>query len=149
MLSSANPQQDNKFQRTPMSRDNKWLLSRLDSIWSSYFPDMNQDNPVFIRFSRSSKFRLGSIKMISSRSVINITGMFKKMSIPQEVVDHTIAHELVHYSHGFSSKKPRLHKYPHAGGIVQKEMKRRGMSHLIRAYRKWVAKYRTELADAD
>lgn len=131
------------------SRNNVWLLSRLDYLWSNFFSDVEKTNPIFVKFGRSSKYRLGSIKLSkrTDNSYITITGMFKNSSIPVEVVDHTLAHELVHYAHGFSSKRTRLHKYPHAGGIVQKEMKNRGMIYLIRAYREWVKKYRIQLAD--
>lgn len=128
-------------------RDNNWLLSRLGSIWSKHFADVDQINPLFIRFGRYSKYRLGSIRLKkkSSKSYITITEMFKKNNIPVEVVDHTLAHELVHYTHGFSSKRVRLHKYPHAGGIVNKEMRKRGMGYLIDAYRIWVREYKKEL----
>ena len=68
--------------------------------------------------------------------------MFKDLTIPQEVIDQTIGHELVHYAHGFSSVHPRLHRYPHAGGVVRKEMKERGMEHLYQAYRNWMKSYR-------
>ena len=68
--------------------------------------------------------------------------MFKDEKIPGEVVDHTIGHELTHYTHGFSSRRPRMHKYPHAGGVVKKEMEERGMGHLHRAYKVWVKQYR-------
>lgn len=131
-----------------MVRDNNWLLSRLDYIWSKYFEDVVQTNPVNIRFGRYSKFRLGSIKLdrLSGRSYITISGMFKTSGIPVAVVDHTIAHELVHYTHGFSSKRVRLHKYPHEGGIVRKEMIARGMGHLIKAYKEWISVYRKQLA---
>lgn len=130
-----------------ISRDNSWLLSRLDYLWSKHFPDISQTNPVFIRFGKYSKYRLGSIKLQrrSDKSFITITGMFKKDSIPSEVVDHTIAHELVHYAHGFSSRRARLHKYPHAGRIVNKEMKNRGMAYLLDAYHAWVKDYRQQL----
>ena len=75
--------------------------------------------------------------------------MFKDEKIPTAVVDHTLAHELVHYAHGFSSKKTRLHKYPHAGGVVQREMEERGVGHLNKAYKAWVSGYRQKLlADA-
>lgn len=75
--------------------------------------------------------------------------MFKDKKIPTSVVDHTLAHELVHYAHGFSSKRTRLHKYPHAGGVVQKEMEERGVGYLNRAYRVWVKQYKKKLlADA-
>ncbi|OGE25590.1 hypothetical protein A3C26_03525 [Candidatus Daviesbacteria bacterium RIFCSPHIGHO2_02_FULL_39_12] len=124
-------------------RDNNWLLSRLDDLWSHYFADVSQDNPVLIGFGRYSKYRLGSIKMErrGHRSKITITGMFKNPNIPTAVVDHTIAHELVHYTHGFSSKKVRLHRYPHAGGIVNKELEQRGMGFLTKAYKSWIKKY--------
>lgn len=129
-------------------RDNAWLLSRLDYLWSMYFEDVSQENPVIIKFGQYSKYRLGSIRQdpLSKFSIITITGMFKDLSIPQEVVDHTIGHELVHYAHGFSSSKRRLHKYPHAGGVVRKEMEGRGMKYLSAAYRKWVKVYRKQLA---
>lgn len=128
-------------------RDDTWLLVRLDHLWSTYFPSLSQDNPVFIKFGRYSKYRLGSIKQNrrSAVSSITITGMFKDTIIPQEVVDHTIAHELVHYAHGFSSSKPRLHRYPHAGGVVDKEMRVRGMGYLADAYKKWVKEYKQQL----
>lgn len=128
-------------------RDNSWLLSRLDHIWSEYFQDVDQTNPIVIKFGRYSKYRLGSIKLSkrTNRSLITITGMFKDEKIPTAVVDHTLAHELVHYAHGFSSKRTRLHKYPHAGGVVQREMEERGVGHLNKAYKTWVKEYRKKL----
>lgn len=130
-----------------ISRDNIWLLSRLDFIWSEYFPDIPQSNKVFIKFGRNAKFRLGSIRLNkqTKASYITITAMFKDAKIPAEVVDHTIGHELVHYAHGFSSTNPRLHKYPHAGGVVKKEMAERGMDYLHRSYKEWIKEYRKKL----
>ena len=132
-----------------LPRDNKWLLYRLDTIWSKHFPDISQVNPLFVRFGRYSKFRLGSIKFDrkTDKSYITITAMFKNSKIPQEVIDHTLAHELVHYAHGFSSKKPRLHKYPHAGGVVKREMKTRGMEYLHTAYKAWIKEYKKQLSN--
>lgn len=131
----------------PKIRDNIWLLSRLDFVWSKFFADIQQDNPIHIKFGRYSKYRLGSIKLDkkNNRSYITITSMFKDQTIPSEVVDHTLAHELSHYTHGFSSKKVRLHKYPHAGGIVHREMEQRGMGYLVKAYKAWVKDYRKKL----
>lgn len=133
--------------RVNLPRDNRWLLNRLDLIWSKYFPDLTQTNPIHIKFGRLAKYRLGSIRLNkkTDRSYITITGMFQQPQIPVEVVDHTIAHELVHYTHGFSSKRARLHKYPHAGGIVNKEMRTRGMEYLIKAYKVWIKQYRSQL----
>lgn len=128
-------------------RDDKWLLSRLDYLWTKHFPEVNQVNPIHIRFGRYSKYRLGSIKLnrTTGHSFITITAMFKSKTTPQEVVDHTIGHELTHYAHGFSSKRVRLHRYPHAGGVVKKEMEQRGMGHLNKAYRAWVKDYKEQL----
>ncbi len=137
-----------------LNRDDKWLLSRLDDLWDRYFSDIPQNNEqsssankVFIKFGRFAKYRLGSIRLDkkSKSSFITITSMFKNLSIPQEVVDHTISHELTHYAHGFSSVHPRLHRYPHAGGVVKKEMAERGMGYLYKAYKEWIKGYRKAL----
>lgn len=74
--------------------------------------------------------------------------MFKDDTIPVEVIDHTLAHELAHYTHGFSSKKVRLHKYPHVGGVVHKEMEKRGIGYLAKAYKDWIKQYRKILRKA-
>ncbi|MBU1000604.1 hypothetical protein KKE78_04385 [Patescibacteria group bacterium] len=128
-------------------RSDNWLLSRLDLIWSKYFSDIPQSNKVFIKFGRFAKFRLGSIRLNrqTKASYITITAMFKDPKIPSEVVDHTIGHELVHYAHGFSSNKPRLHRYPHAGGVVRLEMKKRGMEHFYNCYKLWMKEYKKQI----
>lgn len=130
-----------------IERTNNWLLSRLDHLWTAHFSDVPQTNKVFIRFGRNSKYRLGSIKLDrkTKASLITITSMFKDAEIPAEVVDHTIGHELTHYAHGFSSTQPRLHRYPHAGGVVKREMTERGMAHLHKAYQEWIKSYRIKL----
>lgn len=127
-------------------RNDIWLISRLDYLWSKYFDDVPQKNKVFIKFGRFAKLRLGSITYDKKlgHSTITITGMFKNPQIPQTIVDCTIAHELTHYSHGFSSPHRRMHKYPHEGGVVKREMEARGMGHLLKAYRNWIKKYREQ-----
>jgi len=136
--------------RSNLRRDNIWLLSRLDYLWSTYFADVSQDNPIYIQFGRYSKFRLGSIKFEprSKKSYITITSMFKDTNIPVEIVDHTIAHELCHYTHGFSSPKTQLHRYPHSGGVIKRELEERNLHHLVRAYRVWVKQYREILRNS-
>lgn len=136
-----------RLQNNSNYRDDIWLLSRLDYIWTKYFPDVKQTNKVFIRFGRHSKFRLGSIRMdkASKNSYITITAMFRYPNIPIEVVDHTIAHELCHYAHGFSSPNPRLHRYPHHGGIIKKELQGRGLDFLVKSYAKWMREYKYSL----
>lgn len=129
------------------SRDDVWLLSRLDHIWSNYFQNVPQVNRVYIRFGRFSKFRLGSIRLdkATKSSYVTITSLFKDERVPAEVIDHTIAHELCHYTHGFSSPSPKLHKYPHHGGVIKKELEARGLGHLTKAYRNWLKIYRSAL----
>ncbi len=129
------------------SRDDAWLVSRLDHLWSNFFSDVAQINPIFIRFGRYSKFRLGSIRLerVTKKTYITITGMFKDEQIPTDVVDHTIAHEMCHYTHGFSSPKPRLHKYPHHGGVIKKELETRKMHQLVKSYGVWLKEYRKSL----
>lgn len=128
-------------------RDNNWLLFRLEQIWDKHFSDVLQINKVYVRFGRHSDTRFGSIRLCieDNSSHIVITSKFRDESIPEEVVDHTLAHELVHYSHGFSSPHPRLHKFPHKGGIIDKELKKRGLTNLVTYYKKWVTQYSHEL----
>lgn len=130
-------------------RDDNWLLSRLDFLWSNFFSDVEQINPVFIKFGRFARLRFGSIQFDHRKqnSIITITGMFKDPRIPQEVVDHTIAHELCHYTHGFSSPHKQLHKYPHKDGVIRKELEERNLVHLHDAYRAWIKSYRQELKE--
>lgn len=132
-----------------MVRNDTWLLSRLDHLWSSYFSDVPQINPVFIKFGRFARLRFGSIRMDrrTKKTYIVITGMFKDLKIPQEVVDHTIAHELCHYVHGFSSPHKRLHRFPHEGGIIKVELESRGLIRLYNTYKEWIKKYKVELRE--
>lgn len=130
-------------------RDKEWLENMLAEIWYRYFADVPQDNEVKIKFGQAAKTRLGSIKLgrkliahpdgsLKKRSIITITSLFKDLSIPDQVVAAVIAHELVHYAHGFSSPNPKLHRHPHQGGIVDKELEKRGLSKILQFERKWL-----------
>lgn len=138
-----------------MQRDNDWLADRLATIWHRHFPDITQPNEVLIIFGRKSRTRLGSIGMpgwqekvraISYQSkrapqgtsVITITGYFRDLRIPEYVVDATIAHELTHYAHGFHSPHPQLYDHPHQGGIVDKELEKRGLGSILRQQKTWL-----------
>ena len=124
-------------------RDNKWLLFRLDEIWRNHFSEVSQINPVTIRFGRSALYRFGSIRLNYSTGVsqIIVNGRFRDPKYPQEVIDHTIAHEMVHYAQGFSSPNPKLHRYPHRGGVIDRELTDRGLKNLVVFYKKWVKSY--------
>ena len=129
------------------TRDDHWLLSRLDQLWSNHFPDVDQKNKVFIKFGRVAKYRFGSIRLDPKKdaSLILINGMFRDEKVPTEVVDHTIAHELVHYTHGFSSPHKKQYSHPHKGGVIDKEMLTRGLGDLIQSYKSWLKNYRKNL----
>ncbi len=132
-------------------RDNYWLTCRLNYLWAKYFADVRKVNQVQIAFSRPAKYRFGSIRLVKTSpwqkpvSRILINGLLAKKSIPTTVVDYVIAHELVHYSHGFSSILPKLHRYPHYGGVVNLELRKRGMIKTIKGYQKWLQAYKKQL----
>ena len=144
-------------------RDSKWLQDELEFILKKYFSNVLLTNPIEIKFGREAKYRFGSIKLIShknkgirrlfkpvnddipKKSLITITSMFRDETIPIGVVRYTIAHELCHYAHGFSSANKRLFRYPHHGGIINKELKERGAEELIPVFKTWLAAYRKKI----
>ena len=146
-------------------RDHEWLKKQLEHLLKTYFSDVVITNPIEIRFGREAKFRFGSIRLLKPRgfrslkllkslklsdekpqkSIITITSMFARETVPVSVVDYTIAHELCHYAHGFSSSNRRLFKYPHHGGIVNRELRDRGARHLITAFKTWLKDYRKKV----
>lgn len=120
-------------------RDNFWLDSRLNAIWEMLFLDTPKANKVHIRFKGRSRNKFGHIKMMRDKSTeIVVNSLFRSSLVPEYIVDLTIAHELVHYMHGFHSPLPRQFSHPHKGGIVDKELKKRGFLEMIRLEKKWV-----------
>ncbi|MEX0621378.1 MAG: hypothetical protein WD187_00050 [Candidatus Woykebacteria bacterium] len=124
-------------------RENSDLQKSLQFIWRNYFGDVSEKYPVSISFGREAKYRFGSIRFrYRDKSVqITINGRFRDKKYPQQIIDHTIAHEMVHYAQGFPTPGPRLHKYPHRGGIIDKELAQRHLYHLVVFYNSWVEKY--------
>ncbi|MEM4266491.1 MAG: hypothetical protein QW404_00345, partial [Candidatus Nanoarchaeia archaeon] len=123
-------------------RDNFWLASRLDRIWYAYFYDVERANNVFVRFKGRWKNKFGHISMKNDHSSeIVVNSLFRDERIPEGIIDATIAHEIIHYMHGFQSPHKRMYKHPHAGGIVTREMKRRGFAHIIYEEREFVQRH--------
>jgi len=124
-------------------RQAKDLEQRLDFIWKNYFEDVPEKYPVNIKFGRNAKYRFGSIRYCYTKKSVQIliNGRFSDKKYPQEIIDHTIAHEMVHYAQGFPTPGPRLHKYPHRGGVIHKELRERNLYHLVVFYKSWVEKY--------
>ena len=141
-------------------RDKKWLENRLNMIWEQYFPDVTPQNDVVINFGKRAATRLGSIKQSRRRvrfnddkkdqpSIITITGYFRDEAIPEYIIDLTIAHELCHYAHGFSSPLPQLAQFPHQGRIVDKELVKRGLGKELRAQNHWLKNEWREIVKGD
>lgn len=125
-------------------RDNHWLLNIFKEVWDKYFFDVPQKNDIKIKWGRRARNRLGSIKKGKARfgkhpeTIITINGLFKDIRIPEFVVIGTIAHEISHYAHGFSSPLQKKYKTPHAGGVVRDELKIRGLEKVAKAEKKWL-----------
>ena len=158
-------------------RDHEWLEEQLGFLLSKYFSGVALTNPIEIRWGREARFRFGSIKLVSyksilrrstgstgstkgirrvlskfpvsgqnpKKSVVTVTSMFKDEKIPAGVVQYTIAHELCHYAHGFSSMNKQMFRHPHHGGVINRELTERGAQDLIPIFKKWLKGYRAEI----
>ncbi len=136
-------------------RDEKWLEEKLQFLLKKYFASVKLSDPIEIKWGREAKFRFGSIRLLKpkgiklltkrtkpQKSIITITSMFRSPRIPAKIVEYTIAHELTHYAHGFSSSNKRLFRHPHHGGVVNAELTERGARDLIVEFKKWLKAYR-------
>jgi len=101
---------------------------------------MPKENIVHVKFKGKSKCRFGCIKSKGKDSLIEINSLFMDERVPEFVIDTTLAHELVHYMHGFNSPLPRKYRHPHRGGIVDKELIKRGFGHSLRLEKVWAKK---------
>lgn len=126
-------------------RDNQWLKDQLEQMWQRHFSDIERVTPIQIQFGRSAYRRLGSIVLKPGYAPkdkqyahIVISGILRDPSVPDYVPQQVIAHELVHYIHGFGSHLPRNLDHPHQGGVIVKEFRKRGLWELFRAYQSWM-----------
>ena len=120
-------------------RDDQWLNERLENIWRLLFPDIEKANNVSARFKGKWKNKFGHIKLLRNKnSEIAVNSLFKNTVIPEYIIDITLAHELIHYSHGFNSPLKKLFKHPHKGNIVEKELKKRGFENMIKLEKDFV-----------
>ncbi len=108
-------------------RDKIWLMNRLEQIWGRYFLDSEKKNEIRIMFKGKSRNNFGNIRLTKDEAtLIRINELFRNEKVPEWIIDLTIAHELVHYIHGFFSPHPRMYKHPHKGSVVKKELIKRG-----------------------
>jgi hypothetical protein len=120
-------------------RDQVWLQGQLDFLLEKHFSDMERPNRITIQFGRKAQRRLGSIRMSrdKKRSSIIINGIFRQLEVPEEVVRATIAHELCHYAHGFCSPLEQKYKSPHAGQVIERELRKRDLELFHRFEKEW------------
>ncbi len=141
-------------------RDRKYLENLMYDLWEEYFSDIPRKNLVLIKFGKYSKRQLGSIKLANEYTkiksllrknqddyeaqddkritVITITKYFQNEIIPEFVVSATIAHELCHYAHGFSSPLEKQFDKPHQGNVINKELAKRGLLDSQKLADKWL-----------
>ena len=130
-------------------RNTEFLENTLYDLWENHFCDIPRKNLVLIKYGKYSKRQLGSIKLANKHTkikgllknkeqdyiaqdnktitVITLTRYFQNEIVPDFIVKATIAHELCHYAHGFSSPLQKSFSKPHQGGIIKKELKKRGL----------------------
>ena len=113
-------------------RDDEFLKKRLDDIWMMLFNEIPRMNKVLIKFKGKSRNKFGYIRKKGDDSFIGINEFFKFDLVPEYIIDLTIAHELSHYAHGFNSPLEKKYKHPHKGGVVTKELEKRGFDKMIR-----------------
>lgn len=123
-------------------RNNKWLRERFYYLKNRYFPDVEIKNNIILHFGRPTMRRLGSIKKgrrsENFNSIITINGHFKDETIPSYVVDAVLVHEFMHYAHGFASPHKQAFRHPHKGGVVDWDLKERGLSDILKAEKEWI-----------
>lgn len=130
-------------------RNTEFLENTLYDLWENHFCDIPRKNLVLIKYGKYSKRQLGSIKLANKRTnikgllkkkeqdyivqddksitVITVTRYFQNKIVPDFVVRATVAHELCHYAHGFSSPLQKRFEKPHQGSVIKKELEKRGL----------------------
>src|SRR5205085_12251442 len=93
------------------------------------------------RFGIRARNRFGSIGAQDQKTIILVNRLFADPLVPVFVVDGTLAHELAHYAHGFGSGLPKLYADPHRGGVVDKELEKRGLGEVTIKAEQWRAAY--------
>ncbi|MBT3690877.1 hypothetical protein HOG16_01375 [Candidatus Woesearchaeota archaeon] len=120
-------------------RSDLWLQLRLEKIWNVLMPEVKRLNSVNIKFKGNWKTKFGHIKKQKDGSTeIVINNLFRNEQVPEFIIDTTIAHELIHYMHGFHSPLPKQFIHPHQGGIVDRELKNRGFGFLLKLEKDWI-----------
>jgi hypothetical protein len=125
-------------------RNNQWLAAKLMELHGQFFADVPIENAILVRFGRASRTRFGSIIARPTPgynqpvTYITINSLFRDEEVPEYVIFATLIHEFVHYTHGFHSPLPQKFRYPHKGGIVNREIRERGAGEILELQLKWI-----------
>lgn len=120
-------------------RDDIWLEDRLEKIWQTLMPEISKKNKVTILFKGKWKNKFAHIKKLKDSSTeIAVNALFRNDKVPEFIIDTAIAHELIHYMHGFQSPYEKKFRHPHKGGVVNRELKSRGFAFLLELEKNWI-----------
>lgn len=119
-------------------RDDLWLQTRFEQVWSLFFPEVEKKD-VYVRWKGKWKNKFGHIKKgKKGMTEIAINSLFKDLRVPEDMVKLTMAHEIVHYMHGFHSHLPKRFDHPHEGGIVDKVLVEKGFKYAMKQEKEWL-----------
>lgn len=118
-------------------RDQDWLEKRFNQLWQLFFPEVEKKN-VSVVFRGRWKNKFGHIKEKKGKTEIAINSLFANPKVPEYVVQVTVAHEIIHYMHGFFSHLPKKYRYPHKGNVVDKVLIKKGFGYMLRQEKDWV-----------
>jgi hypothetical protein len=118
----------------------KDLTGYLSHIWHTYFFDTPCVNQIDIAYTYPWKSRLGLIRLSLDNLItfIGINTLLQHPQVPEYVLLITVAHELVHYKHGFGSPLPRRYKHPHANKVVDRELEAHQLGEPLRSCNAWI-----------
>jgi len=120
-------------------RDNEWLKDKFESMYFAYFSDIPRNNKIIVRFKGKWKNKFGHIKLLKNKNTeICVNGFFSNEIVPEHIITTVLAHEFTHYAHGFNSPLQKKYKHPHAGGIVSRELKARGLAQFLKMEKLWI-----------
>lgn len=123
-------------------RDDHWLKHYLDYLWGRHFGDIGRVNQIDLAFGYPWKIRLGLIMQIEEgkrfTSAIRLNSLMRLEVVPEIIITITLAHELIHYAHGFGSPLSRRYPHPHRGDVVNKELRARRLGEYLGSYHQWL-----------
>ena len=128
------------FYEKKLTLDRKDLTTYLNSIWQAHFSETPRVNVVTIAYAYPWKGRLGLIRLSDDQcfTFIGINALLQLPEVPEAVLITTIAHEMVHYAHGFGSPLPRPYEHPHANNVVDRELSRRHLDAELKSCNEWI-----------